>query len=119
MYAPIIRFDKYKAMLQKSSIPASRLVNHLEDIKAQKVSQILYLPKGGKMDYEGIVFFDRAISLPLTSNFVETKCTDKLFTLSNFGLYLFLLKLSVHFTRIQERINRSTGEDLGVKNSRL
>lgn len=65
MYAPIIRYDKYAAMLEKSSIPASRLVNHLEDIKAQKVSQILYLPKGGKMDYEGIVFFDRAISLPL------------------------------------------------------
>ena len=115
MYAPIIRYDKYAAMLEKSSIPATRIVNHLEDIKAQKVSQILYLPKGGKMDYEGIVFFDRAISLPLTSEIVESKCADKLFTLSNFGLYLFLLKMSIHFTRIQERINRTTGEDLGVK----
>ena len=115
MYAPIIRYDKYVAMLEKSSIPASRLVNHLTDIKAQKVSQILYLPKGGKMDYEGIVFFDRAISLPLKEEFVNSKCKDKLFTLSNFGLYLFLLKLSIHFTRIQERINRATGEDLGVK----
>lgn len=115
MYAPIIRYDKYVAMLEKSSIPASRLVNHLTDIKAQKVSQILYLPKGGKMDYEGIVFFDRAISLPLKEELVNSKCKDKLFTLSNFGLYLFLLKLSIHFTRIQERINRATGEDLGVK----
>lgn len=115
MYAPIIRYDKYAAMLEKSSIPATRIVNHLEDIKAQKVSQILYLPKGGKMDYEGIVFFDRAISLPLTSEIVVSKCADKLFTLSNFGLYLFLLKMSIHFTRIQERINRTTGEDLGVK----
>lgn len=113
MYAPIIKYDKYAAMLEKS-ISATRLVNHLEDIKAQKVSQILYLPKGGKMDYDGIVFFDRAISLPLTSDFVEKKCAEKLFTLSNFGLYLFLLKISVHFTRIQERINRATGEDLGV-----
>lgn len=115
MYAPIIRYGKYVAMLKKSSIPESRLINHLEDIKAQRVSQILYLPKGGKMDYEGIVFFDRAISLPLKEEFVESKCADKLFTLSNFGLYLFLLKLSIHFTRIQERINRATGEDLGVK----
>lgn len=113
MYAPIIKYDKYAAMLKKS-ISATRLVNHLEDIKAQKVSQIMYLPKGGKMDYDGIVFFDRAISLPLTSDFVEMKCAEKLFTLSNFGLYLFLLKISVHFTRIQERINRTTGEDLGI-----
>jgi hypothetical protein len=38
-----------------------------------------------------------------------------LFTLSNFGFYLYLLKLSIHFTRIQEKIDRSTGEDLGIK----
>ena len=67
------------------------------------------------MDYEGIVFFFFFFSLPLTSEIVASKCADKLFTLSNFGLYLFLLKMSIHFTRIQERINRTTGEDLGVK----
>ena len=115
MYAPIIKYEKYAAMLQKS-ISSARVDNHLADIKAQKISQILYLPKGGKMAYDGIVFFDRAISLPLTAETVKSKCTNKLFTLSNFGLYLLLLKMSVHFTRIQERINRSTGEDLGKNN---
>lgn len=60
-------------------------------------------------------FFDRAISLPLTEDIVKNMCGNKLFTLSNFGLYLFLFKLSVHFTRIQERIDRTTGEDLGIK----
>ena len=62
-----------------------------------------------------MVYKRQAISVPLRANVVESKCADKLFTLSNFGIYLFLLKMAGHFTRIQERITRSTGEDLGVK----
>lgn len=114
MYAPILNFEKYADKLRES-FPEQRVTNHLKDVKAQLISQMLYLPKGGKMDYDGIVFFDRAISLPLTEDIVKNMCGNKLFTLSNFGLYLFLFKLSVHFTRIQERIDRATGEDLGIK----
>lgn len=114
MYAPILNFDKYAEKLRET-FPEQRVRNHLKDVKAQQISQMLYLPKGGKMDYDGIVFFDRSISLPLTESSVKTMCDNKLFTLSNFGLYLFLFKMSVHFTRIQERIDRTTGEDLGVK----
>lgn len=114
MYAPILNFEKYADKLRES-FPEQRVTNHLKDVKAQLISQMLYLPKGGKMDYDGIVFFDRAISLPLTEDIVKNMCGNKLFTLSNFGLYLFLFKLSVHFTRIQERIDRTTGEDLGIK----
>lgn len=115
MYAPIINFEKYAERLRKD-FSEQRVNNHLKDIKAQLISQILYLPKGGKMANDGIVFFDRAISVPLTENHVQEMCNNKLFTLSNFGLYLFLFKMSVHFTRIQERIDRTTGEDLGLRN---
>ena len=112
MYSPIIRLDKYVQLL-KRNFPEERVANHLKDIRAQYVSQILYLPKGGKLDYEGIVFFDRSISLPLDEKRVKEMCEHKLFTLSNFGFYLYLLKLSIHFTRIQEKIDRTTGNDLG------
>lgn len=112
MYAPILKFDIYARKLRES-FPSQRVDNHLRDIKAQQISQAMFLPKGGKMDYDGIVFFDRAISIPLSEETMQSMCDNKLFTLSNFGLYLFLLKLSIHFTRIQERIDRTTGEDLG------
>ncbi len=115
MYAPILNFAKYEEKLRKD-FPTERANNHLKDIKAQQISQILYLPKGGKLQYDGIVFFDRAISIPLSEEAVKRMCNNKLFTLSNFGLYLFLFKMSFHFTRIQERIDRITGEDLGKKN---
>lgn len=114
IYAPILNFDKYAEKLRKD-FSEERVSNHLKDIKAQQISQILYLPKGGKLPYEGIVFFDRAISVPLSEERVKDMCGRKMFTLSNFGFYLFLFKISIHFTRIQERIDRSTGEDLGEK----
>ena len=112
IYAPILKFDIYARKLRES-FPSQRVDNHLRDIKAQQISQAMFLPKGGKMDYDGIVFFDRAISIPLSEETMQSMCDNKLFTLSNFGLYLLLLKLSIHFTRIQERIDRTTGEDLG------
>ena len=112
MYAPILKFDIYARKLRES-FPSQRVDNHLRDIKAQQISQAMFLPKGGKMDYDGIVFFDRAISIPLSEETMQSMCDNKLFTLSNFGLYLLLIKLSIHFTRIQERIDRTTGEDLG------
>lgn len=115
MYAPVLDFDKYEEKLRKD-FPADRVNNHLKDVKLQLISQILYLPKGGKLVHDGIVFFDRAISIPLSEERVKSMCNRKLFTLSNFGLYLFLFKMSVHFTRIQERIDRTTGEDLGKEN---
>lgn len=71
MYAPILNFEKYADKLRES-FPEQRVTNHLKDVKAQLISQMLYLPKGGKMDYDGIVFFDRAISLPLTEDIVKT-----------------------------------------------
>jgi hypothetical protein len=114
MYAPILNFDKYGEGL-KAKFPEDKdkVDHHLKDIRKQHISQILFLPKGGNLAYDGIVFFDRAISVPLSEEVVNEMCKRKLYTFSNFGFYLFLLKLSIHFTRIQEKIDRSTGEDLG------
>lgn len=112
LYSPILNLEKYKNMLLKK-YSTTKVDNHIEDVKNQHVSQILYLPKGGKLEYEGIVFFDRAISIPLSEGVVDDMCKNKLFTFSNFGFYLFLLKISIHFTRIQEKIDRNAGYDLG------
>jgi hypothetical protein len=105
VYAPLIRFDKYKKLLN-SKYDETRVNNHLHDIKSQLVTQVLYLPKGMNLDYDAIAFFDRVISIPLTVDINSSMCKNKLFTLSNFGFYLFLLKLSIHYTRIQEKIDR-------------
>lgn len=112
LYSPIINFEKYKNALY-NKFDKERVDNHIQDIKKQHISQLLYLPKGAGLEYDGLVFFDRTISIPLKECIVKKMCTNKIFTLSNFGFYLFLIKISIHFTRIQEKIDRNTGIDIG------
>ena len=117
LYAPLINFEKYANMLRatyKEAKDQKRIDNHLKDIKDQVITQALYLPKGGSLQYDAIVFFDRAISIPLDKDTVNQLCTKRIFSFSNFGFYLFLLKISIHFTRIQEKIDRDSGIDLGL-----
>ena len=37
---------------------------------------------------------------------VDASDREKLFTLSNTGFYMLVLELSVHFCRLQEKVNR-------------
>lgn len=117
MYAPLLNYDKYEAMIKKH-YSQEAAEGHLKDLRSQHVTQALYLPKGGGLDYNAIVFFDRAISIPMNEESVNLFCKNRLFTLSDYGLYLFLLKLSIHFTRIQEKIDRTAGVDMGALNDR-
>ncbi len=117
MYAPIVRLEKYKSILCEKGIENKRVEQHIKDIKLQHITQILYLPKGNAgigLSYEGIVFFDRAISIPLDEKTNRKFVSNKLFTLSDFGFYLFLLKLSYHLSRVQERIDRKEGKDISI-----
>lgn len=104
-YCPIIDLEKYISNLENQKIDSAKIDNHIRDLKAQKITQILYLPSNEKIK-ESIVFLDRINNSPTT---VITKANIKskrLFTLSNYGFYMLLLKLSISFTRIGEGVNR-------------
>lgn len=110
-YAPIFNFEKYISILQNSKKfkdPAS-LNNHIDLIKKQYITQILYLPIGGNLDYEGIVFLDRINNCHNTFIDREQLSSKRLFTLSNYGFYLLLTKISIHFTRLKEKVDRDDG----------
>ncbi|MCX8481216.1 MAG: hypothetical protein ORN58_04775 [Sediminibacterium sp.] len=105
IYAPIFNLNKYNEILSKSSKTQQQINEHILAIKKQSVTQIFYLPKNGSID-ESIVFLDRINNICNTSISRKKIIEQRLFTLSNYGLYLFLFKLSIHFTRIQEKIDR-------------
>ena len=120
LYAPLINYEKYKSsLLHRFEYKSEQVKNHLRDLKNQKITQALFLPKGANLSYDAIVFFDRMINLPISNKLVNQMTHNKIFTLSNFGFYLFLLKLSVHFTRIQEKIERNKGIDLGLSRNSI
>lgn len=107
VYAPIFNLKKYRKMLIDSGTKTIEQVDaHINAIKEQKITQIFYLPKINEKIDESIVFFDRVLNIP--NKVIDRKdlSEKKLFSLSNLGFYVFLLKLSIHFTRIRENIDR-------------
>lgn len=110
-YAPIFNLEKYSNKLKETEKykQEENLKQHLESIRKQYITQILYLPLGGGLDYEGIVFLDRINNCQNTIIEKSDLNAKRLFTLSNYGHYLLLTKISIHFSRLQERVDRNEG----------
>jgi len=101
LYCPIISLAKYIKKLKTEGKDTSAIEL---SIKKQEITSMFYLPKGQGLNEDKIAMLDRIQSCP---NDEETRLNaKKIFTLSNYGFYLFLLKLSIHFTRIRDKIDR-------------
>ena len=116
VYAPIINLEKYRQALYIDHVQTGKksdesIKSHIQEIKKQHISHIFYLPQGEALDNDSIVFFDRLNNCSV--DFFQNKPIQhtRLFTLSDYGYYLSLFKLSVHFTRIREGLARSSGTD--------
>ncbi|RNC65704.1 hypothetical protein [Proteiniphilum sp. X52] len=110
-YAPIFNLEKYiNAVKRIDKYKQEESLNqHIESIRKQYITQILYLPAGEGLDYEGIVFLDRINNCKNTIIERNNLKTKRLFTLSNYGHYLLLTKISIHFSRLQEKVDRNEG----------
>ncbi len=109
VYAPIVSFAKYsEALFRDLDKPKGHIESHLNSVKKQHITQIFYLPSLSTVMEQSIVFLDRIFNIG--NDFVnrgELK-DSRIFTLSNYGTYLFLFKLSLHFTRIQDKVDRGS-----------
>ncbi|HOO99911.1 MAG TPA: hypothetical protein PK766_10150 [Bacteroidales bacterium] len=105
MYSPIVNLKKYELGLMAKH-DKGRVESLLRSIRKQEPSQTFYLPELPGILEESFIFFDRTFNI--SNKFVGSDeiPSRRLFTLSNYGLYLFIIKLSIHFTRIQEGVNR-------------
>lgn len=113
IHTPIINLQKYHEMLINMFVVTNKkskeiIEQHISSIRKQYISHVFFLPKGGDLVNDSIILFDRVTTLP--SNYLsksEIKA-QRLFTLSDFGFYLFLFKLSIHFTRVRENVSRNS-----------
>ncbi len=105
MYCPIISLPRYEAMLREvgQAVPAQ----HLDDVRRQRVTSMFYLPSNGRLGEEGIALLDRTNNCDLQKLDVDELTHSRLFTLSDYGFYMFLFKLSIHLTRIREGVQRN------------
>ncbi len=107
IFAPLVKLSAYRKVLDESGIEATKVEEKIRSIKAQRTTNIFYLPAGGSLNEDYVVRFDEAHSMPIAIH-SKTPNRQKLFTLSNTGFYMLVLKLSVHFCRLQEKISRNT-----------
>lgn len=107
-YAPIHKLEKYENLLRNQKPrDSNRIASHLAAIRRQEVSHLFYLPDGpGGPGYEGLVRLDTIQNASLGELSANRIPQDRLFTFSNYGQYLFLVKLSIHLTRIRDGVDR-------------
>ena len=104
VYCVIFELDKYLALLKRQGKSEQHIDNVRKEITKQRSTSLFYLPKGQGLETDCVALLDHVGSCPYDS--LDSSKT-KLFSLSNYGFYMFLLKLSIHFTRIRDGIDRS------------
>jgi hypothetical protein len=104
LFAPIIKLARFAQALREGGKDDQYVENKLAAIRLQHVTSILYLPRLEGVCEESLVYLDDIQRHPL-SHFAAADRT-KLFTLTQAAFYVFIIKMSIHFTRIQEGVHR-------------
>jgi len=112
VYAPIISLAKWEQVLQHHGEPAERIAAHIASIRVQKVGPLFFLPAGQPLSEDSVALLDRLQNVPLGYLPEQDVVARRIFTLSNFGFWLFVFKLSIHFCRVRERVDRNAGLDV-------
>jgi hypothetical protein len=106
-YAPILNVRKFiEALRKKFPNGDERIGNFEASLRRQSISSAFFLPKGANLDEDSLVFFDRIISIANRKDFYQGVGRRRLFTLSNYGYYILLIKLSIHFCRMADSVDR-------------
>lgn len=113
VYATVIKLQKYYDMLIRVLVDSQKrtrqeIDRHIENVKKQQISHMFYLPRCESLGEESIALFDRINNISISQINPDELPRKRLFSLSDYGFYLFLYKLSIHFTRIREGIDRGS-----------
>lgn len=106
LFSPLISMSRFAELLEKSGKTPEQVKNSLDGIRSQQVTDIIYLPQALYGAAESLVVLSDIHSHPL-SDFLSTN-RSRVFRLNQYGFYVLLLKLSIHFSRFQENVTRMT-----------
>ena len=116
MLASIIPLKEYETRLGNSGIEVGRIQNHLIDLKGNRITNIFYLPE--RKSGSSIIFEESIVVFDITTNFPVSTLNkysmsslenggDRIASLSNYGFFTLIFKLSVHFCRLREGVFRN------------
>lgn len=105
VFSPIVKLRRYLSRFQDAGVNKDIIQNKENAIREQRATTLFYLPKGAGLDEDYVALLDDLHTLSVSTFQAQTE-RQKLFTLNQIGFYIFLFKLSVHFCRFHEGVNR-------------
>lgn len=104
LFAPIISLSRFVERLQSAGQSLMQIENQLTAIRSQRTTSVFFLPKAEGVIEESVVLLDNIHAEPL--DYFQNNYKRPLFTLSQHAFYIFIIKLSIHFCRFQEGVQR-------------
>lgn len=106
-YATLISLEKYRQALINSSLESKKIEEHINQVRVQGVTSLFYLPADEALKEDHIAVLHDLHSIPLKA-FIDDTSRSRVAALSQLGFYLFLFKLSIHFCRFLEGVDRGS-----------
>lgn len=106
--APIIKLDLFVEELSANSEFSDEQINSFQqELKLQRISNLFYVCDNGGSEF--VAMLDKIFWFPTEelNGFLPDIAENKIFSLSLFGYYLYLLKVSFHFCRFPESLERA------------
>ena len=103
-FVPLVRLERYMAKLEAAGKTAEQRRSIVEQVKGQQITSLMFLAAVPDLMADSVALFDDVRAHPLDHFLANDRSI--LFRLSDFGFYLFLFKLSIHFTRMMEDVER-------------
>lgn len=104
VFAPLIDVSKVEVMLRENGRTPEQVASVLTDVRQQRLTNIFYLPAYSDVIRESMILLDDLHVHPATD---FRGCErSALFKLNQHAFYLFLMKLSIHFSRFNEGVQR-------------
>lgn len=104
VFAPVLELSRYKDFLIEAGKTQAQAAEFVGQIRRQEIHRLFYLPAMHGTFEECVVALDNIHSMPL--HHLSTTGVRRVFTLSMYGWYVLLIKLSIHFTRMGENVDR-------------
>lgn len=108
LYAPVTKLDFFTDSLREEGVGEQKIISIINALKNQEYSNVFYLPSNPVNGNEYVILLDNIFWQP--SNILKEKLPqineERFLSLNHFGFYLLITKLSYHFCRVPEEIDR-------------
>ncbi len=114
LFAPLVSIERFSsALLNLAEKSTTQIDDILSNIRKQKITNMVYLPSHQDTLRESIILLDDIHAHPL-ADFLSRDRTF-LIRLNQTFFYIFLIKLSIHFSRFMEGVQRFPSSPLSTR----